>query len=435
MAPSPRRDAPTVTGTGTAPTARARHPYRWVMLAAVWGVYAAFGLVTGSLAPVIEPILDDIGIGRGAMGAVLGAWQLVYLGAAIPAGRVIDRLGLRTSLGVAAAVITLSAGLRAVAWDLPTLFLAVAVFGLGGPLVSIGAPKLISVWFDEHDRRTAVGIYTHGPGRGHHGGLRPRPTRCGCPSPGRGGGAVGVFAALAALAGVAWIVAATRSPFPEGVADADDEGQGPRRGHHGPAAHRRGARGAGAGRRFVPVQPRRGQLAGGDPARRGPVRLHRRRVGGRHHGGGPGGQRGRAPGRHAPPPAARCWPGCTCSGALGLVAVVAAGSGLLGPALVAVGPGPGRSHAGGHAGAHGRPRRGPGQHGRRRRPLLHGRGDRRGAGAPCSPGVLAEAAGGFGLPVAVLASAALAMAVLASAALAMAVLATRLPRPPAAVTA
>ena len=37
-----------------------------------------------------------------------------------------------------------------------TLLLAVAFFGLGGPLISVGAPKLISIWFNERERKLVM---------------------------------------------------------------------------------------------------------------------------------------------------------------------------------------------------------------------------------------------------------------------------------------
>jgi cyanate permease len=40
---------------------------------------------------------------------------------------------------------------------------AVALFGAGSPMISIGAPKTISLWFQGRSRGTAVGIYTTGP--------------------------------------------------------------------------------------------------------------------------------------------------------------------------------------------------------------------------------------------------------------------------------
>jgi cyanate permease len=46
------------------------------------------------------------------------------------------------------------------------LFIGVAVFGIGGPLVSIGAPKLIALWFSGASRGMAMGIYMTGPAMG-----------------------------------------------------------------------------------------------------------------------------------------------------------------------------------------------------------------------------------------------------------------------------
>jgi cyanate permease len=39
----------------------------------------------------------------------------------------------------------------------------VALFGVGGPMISIGCPKTIALWFQGRDRGTAVGIYSTGP--------------------------------------------------------------------------------------------------------------------------------------------------------------------------------------------------------------------------------------------------------------------------------
>ena len=136
------------------------------MLGALWMVYFSFGLAVFSMAPLVETIRDDLGISKGAMGTVIGAWPLVYLGAALPAGALVDRLGLRRSLGIATVLISASALLRPVADSFIAMFGAVAVFGLGGPLVSVGAPKLISVWFDDQERAMAMGITMTAPAIG-----------------------------------------------------------------------------------------------------------------------------------------------------------------------------------------------------------------------------------------------------------------------------
>ncbi len=147
------------------------HPYRWVMLAGVWLAYYCFGLTIVTIAPLVGPIGRDLGLDHAQIGTVMGAWQLVYIASAIPLGVFLDRVGPRRALLTALAVIAASAALRGVAAGHLSLFLAVAVFGLGGPLVSVGAPKLISLWFNTVQRGTAMGIYVTGPALGAMTGL------------------------------------------------------------------------------------------------------------------------------------------------------------------------------------------------------------------------------------------------------------------------
>lgn len=141
------------------------------MLGGVWLLYWCFGLTAASLAPLVEPITSDLGIGHAAMGIVFGAWQLVYIGAAAPGGMAMDRFGPRRTLFVAATVIALSGLLRAGADTYGFLLFAVALFGLGGPLISVGAPKVIALWFEGKDRAFAMGVYITGPSLGMIAGL------------------------------------------------------------------------------------------------------------------------------------------------------------------------------------------------------------------------------------------------------------------------
>ncbi len=149
----------------------ADHPHRWMMLFGVWLLYACFGLTAASLAPLVGPITRDLGIGHAAMGIVFGAWQLVYIASAAPGGMAMDRFGPRRTLFAAAVMIALSGLLRAFADSYIFLLCAVAVFGLGGALVSVGAPKVIALWFEGRDRAFAMGVYITGPSLGMIAGL------------------------------------------------------------------------------------------------------------------------------------------------------------------------------------------------------------------------------------------------------------------------
>jgi MFS transporter, CP family, cyanate transporter len=155
-------------GVGVAPARAAAAPgYRWAMLGGVWLVYFSFGLTTASMAPLVGPITRDLGLTHAAMGAVFGAWPLVYILSAVPCGAVLDRYGVRVSLALGAGVVALSGVLRASATSHAALWVAVAVFGIGGPLVSVGAPKAIGRWFEGKDRGLAMGLYVTGSALGN----------------------------------------------------------------------------------------------------------------------------------------------------------------------------------------------------------------------------------------------------------------------------
>lgn len=140
----------------------ATHPYRWVVLAGVWLAYFSFGLTTVTLAPLVGVVATDLGLSHARMGTVLGAWQLVYIASALPCGMLLDRVGPRWALFGALVVIAASNVLRGMAVGHFSLFLAVAVFGLGGPLVSVGAPKMAALWFEGRERGLAMGVYITG---------------------------------------------------------------------------------------------------------------------------------------------------------------------------------------------------------------------------------------------------------------------------------
>ena len=100
------------------------------------------------------------------MGGVLGIWQLIYIMVAVPCGAFLDRVGARRALFVGALIIAGSGMLRGVADGVLMLYLAVGLFGVGGPIVSAGAPKVIARWFKGSERGLAMGMYITGPNLG-----------------------------------------------------------------------------------------------------------------------------------------------------------------------------------------------------------------------------------------------------------------------------
>ncbi len=140
--------------------------HRWWLLAGLWLLYTAFGLTATGIAPLVIPIEKELGISHAAMGSIMGAWQLVYIFAAMPGGVMLDRLGGQRALFIGGLLIALSALGRAFADDYWSLLLAVGLFGVGGPVISSGAPKVVSQLFSGSDRGLAMGIYMTGPAIG-----------------------------------------------------------------------------------------------------------------------------------------------------------------------------------------------------------------------------------------------------------------------------
>lgn len=193
-----------------APTA-GNSPLRWWMLAGVWLIYMCFGLTASSLAPLVAPIIRDLGLTHTEMGSVLGAWQLAFIVSAIPCGILVDRLRPRRALLVGALLIALSGVARSFASDYLTLFLAAALFGVGGPIVSTGAPKVVSQWFTGNERGFAMGIYISGP---FAGGVITLVSTNSVMMPfydGNWRAVLLTWAALAAVSGVIWLLISANS--------------------------------------------------------------------------------------------------------------------------------------------------------------------------------------------------------------------------------
>ena len=132
------------------------------MLILLWLLYVCFGIVSRAIFPLVTPILNDLRIIYSQMGLILGSWQLTYIMMALVAGSILDRWGVRKSLFAGAVIIGLSSCLRYFANNSIGLLIAVALFGVGGPMISIGGPKTISSWFRGPSRGTAIGLYTSG---------------------------------------------------------------------------------------------------------------------------------------------------------------------------------------------------------------------------------------------------------------------------------
>jgi cyanate permease len=134
----------------------------WIMLGLIFCLYASFGIVNRSLAPLITAIMTDLKISYCEMGVILGMWQMIYIPVALLTGVLIDRLGVKITLFSGVLIIGLSSFLRYFASGFGSMLFAVSLFGIGGPMISIGGPKIIAIWFAGKKRGAAMGIFLTG---------------------------------------------------------------------------------------------------------------------------------------------------------------------------------------------------------------------------------------------------------------------------------
>ena len=135
----------------------------WSIIFGLWLVYFCFGYSVSSIAPIVPYITHDLNISYKQMGLILGAWQFTYMFFALPAGYILDKYGLKISIFTAAIIITLSLILRGLSENFYHMWLAVALFGIGGPLISVGVPKASILWKSEKNRAISMGILFTGP--------------------------------------------------------------------------------------------------------------------------------------------------------------------------------------------------------------------------------------------------------------------------------
>lgn len=176
-----------------------------------------------SLAPLVQPIQEDLGISYSKMGLVLGFWQLVTIFTFYPLGKIVDRYSQnqRLLLSVAAIAAGASVALRGLTVDFTTLLIAVGLFGLAGPIISLGAPKVTANWFVGRERNFATGVYMSGPTAGVMIGMSLSTTVI-LPIVDSWRGVLFICGAAIMLMGIIWYVLARDKPHQSSQLDSSD---------------------------------------------------------------------------------------------------------------------------------------------------------------------------------------------------------------------
>jgi MFS transporter, ACS family, hexuronate transporter len=132
--------------------------YRWVVLGVTWFTYMSVYLIRNAVPPLSTFIVDDLSLSRFDIGLLASAVAVGYTVAQIPAGWLVDDLGVRKMilLGTSFAGALVLGMYFVNNFSTALLLLIVAGFGCGAfPTVST---KALLTWFPIKERGTTIGI-------------------------------------------------------------------------------------------------------------------------------------------------------------------------------------------------------------------------------------------------------------------------------------
>jgi len=129
-----------------------------ILVAVAFFVALGFGIV----APALPVFARDFGVGRAAAGAVISTFAFLRIAFALPAGRLVDRLGERIVLATGIAIVAVSSLLAGLANSYAELIALRGFGGVGSAMFSISAMSLLVRMVPAGQRGRAMGFWQGG---------------------------------------------------------------------------------------------------------------------------------------------------------------------------------------------------------------------------------------------------------------------------------
>ncbi|MFL6238723.1 MAG: MFS transporter [Actinomycetes bacterium] len=129
-----------------------------VLVAVAFSVAIGFGMV----GPAISTFARSFGVSRAAAAAVISAFALARLVAALPGGRLVDRFGERRVMATGIAIVAVSSALAGLSQGYGQLLLLRATGGVGSAMFTVSALSLLLRSVRPDQRGQASGLFTGG---------------------------------------------------------------------------------------------------------------------------------------------------------------------------------------------------------------------------------------------------------------------------------
>jgi cyanate permease len=133
--------------------------YRWVVLAVFMFAIIMNQLLWISFAPITGEAASFYGVSDLSIGLLSMSFMVVYILVSIPASWVIDNFGIRTAVGIGAALTGVFGLMRGLVADSYTLVLVAQIgIAVGQPFILNAITKVAARWFPLQERATASGF-------------------------------------------------------------------------------------------------------------------------------------------------------------------------------------------------------------------------------------------------------------------------------------
>ncbi len=133
-------------------------PYRWVVLAVFMYAAGLTQFLWLTFAPVSSIVTRQLGISEFRVSLLASVFSLVNIVLAAPAGLLLDKKGLRFTVGMGTVIMAVSAVLRLNHSVYFWLFTGQLGIAIGQPFVASSTSKLAATWFDRREEAVANGL-------------------------------------------------------------------------------------------------------------------------------------------------------------------------------------------------------------------------------------------------------------------------------------
>ena len=133
--------------------------YRWVVLFASFFAFVAFAFSLQLVPPMIPTIMEEFSVTHAEAGLLMSIVLVPGIILSLPAGLLVERLGIRRIGGASLACVAAGSLVTATASSFGMLLAGRLILGLGGSFVIPTTSALVAHWFRREELGKAMGIY------------------------------------------------------------------------------------------------------------------------------------------------------------------------------------------------------------------------------------------------------------------------------------